>query len=306
MVILGCSLAWGSERSIRPEDAPDEDVSDNEWKPAPAWRLQYSNSTFARVNPLGLIDVFRLGVRRRLSGSDSLLLKDTSAFAGLSILATPAFARVGGTVEVQPLSVLRLFGGADAGGWFGTFDQVASFADTTSAYDDRTLSDLGASGQTAATTGSSVWGGVTLLAAAGPAVVRSTTQVIRYDLDLPSGRVGFYDQYWDRLAPDGGAQILQDNDLLVLAGPARAGLRHTFSDDLTGAPGDGGMAHHRLGPLLAWQLSDRTVGPSIAPTAFVIAQWWLRHPYRTGAEQPAALPLIALGFSLQGDLWTSD
>lgn len=300
MWFLFCSLAWGADRTVRPEDAPDA-----EWSPAPEWRLQYSNSTFARVNPLGFIDVFRLGVRRRLSASDHLLLKDTSAFAGLSVIATPAFARIGGTVEVQPLSVLRVFAGADAGGWFGTFDQVASFADPTARYDDRTLADLGAAGRTAATTGSSAWGGATLLAAAGPLVVRSTTQVIRYDLDLPGGDVAFYDQYWDRLAPDGGTQLLQDNDLLVLAGKARVGARHTFSDDLVAAPGDGGLAHHRVGPLLAWQFSDKTRGPSIAPTGFVLAQWWVRHPYRTGAEQPAGLPLIALGFSLQGDLWTS-
>ncbi len=300
MLVFAWTVGWAADRTIRPEDAPDA-----EWAPAPEWRLQYSNSTFARVNPLGFIDVFRLGVRRRLSASDSLLLKDTSAFAGLSVIATPAFARVGGTVEIQPLSVLRVFGGADVGGWFGTFDQVASFADPTAAYDDRTLADLGAAGRTAATTGSSAWGGFTLLAAAGPVVARSTTQVIRYDLALPGGDVAFYDQYWDRLAPDGGTQLLQDNDLLVLAGKGRVGVRHTFSNDLVGAPGDGGLAHHRVGPLLAWQFSDRTRGPSIAPTAFVIAQWWVQHPYRTGAEQPAALPLIALGFSLQGDLWTS-
>jgi hypothetical protein len=294
-------VGWGADRTIRPEDAPDA-----VWEPAPAWRLQYSNSTFARVNPLGFIDVFRLGVRRRLSASDSLLLKDTSAFAGLSVLATPAFTRVGGTVEVQPLSVLRVFAGADAGGWFGTFDQVASFSSQTARYDDQTLAELGAAGGTAPTTGTSVWGGFTLLGAAGPVVVRSTTQFIRYDLDLPGGDIAFYDQYWDRLAPDGGVQALQDNDLLVLAGKARMGARHTFSDGLDGAIGDGGLAHHRVGPMFAWQFHERNRGPMIAPTAFVIAQWWLQHPYRTGAEQPQGLPLIAAGFSLQGDLWSRD
>jgi hypothetical protein len=300
MVVVLAGLSWGADRTIRPEDAPDA-----VWAPAPAWRLQYSNSTFARVNPLGFIDVFRLGMRRRLSASDSLLLKDTSVFAGMSVIATPAFARVGGTVEVQPLSVLRVFAGADVGGWFGTFDQVASFPDSTAQYDDRTLSELGAAGGTAATTGSSVWTGFTLLGAAGPMVVRSTTQFIRYDLDLPGGDTAFYDQYWDRLAPDGAFQVLQDNDLLALTGKARIGVRHTFSDGLDGAIGDGGLSHHRVGPLLAWQFSDKTRGPMVAPTAFVIAQWWLQHPYRTGAEQPQGLPLIAAGFSFQGDLWST-
>ncbi|MFT4623471.1 MAG: hypothetical protein ACI8PZ_002127 [Myxococcota bacterium] len=38
---------------------------------------------------------------------------------------------------------------------------------------------------------------------------------------------------------------------------------------------------------------------------FAIAQWWAQHPYRTGDEQPAALPLIAFGVSFDGDLAVS-
>jgi hypothetical protein len=138
-------------------------------------------------------------------------------------------------------------------------------------------------------------------AAAGPIAVRTTPQVTRYDLALPDGDVAFYDQFWDRLAPDGGFMVLDDTDLLVLAGPVRAGVRHTFSDHLDGTGGDAGIAHHRVGPLVAWQLADRPPGaPTNDPTVFVLAQWWLQHPYRTGA-----FPLIAAGFAFTGDLWVS-
>lgn len=94
--------------------------------------------------------------------------------------------------------------------------------------------------------------------------------------------------------------------MIVLVNDCRLGLRHTFSDAIDGFDGDGGRAHHRLGPLFAWQFAQEPPGRRFnQPTLFVLAQWWLQHPYRTGEEQSAALPLIGLGFAFNGDLATS-
>lgn len=129
----------------------------------------------------------------------------------------------------------------------------------------------------------------------------------RYDLDLQDGDVVFYDQYWDRLAPDGGWMALNDADILALVNKTRIGLRHTFNDELGNDSGaDSALANHRLGPLFAYQFHDKKPGNRFnQPTAFVIAQWWLQHPYRAGQEQPQGLPLIAAGFAFNGDLKVS-
>ena len=301
MMVLVGGPALAQDRGARGDDASFGNP-DDQYVPPPKNRLYYTNATFARVNPLGLIDIFRVGWRRRLSTSDSVLLQDTYTFVGTTALVTPAYARLGAYAEAQLLSVFRVFAQAEGIGYFGTFDQVLSFSDQNARYSDQTIIELGDEGLASPRGGWVFLGGATLRAAAGPIAIRSTGQVQRYDIGLPDGDVVFYDQYWDRLAPNGGFMYLQDTDLLLLAKKARIGVRHTFTDNLDGSTGDGGLAHHRVGPLLAWQFKNDAPGAKVnQQTLFLLAQWWAQHPYRTGEEQPAGLPLIALGFAFNGD-----
>jgi hypothetical protein len=277
-------------------------ASDEPYEPAPRDRLHYTNATFLRVNPLGLVDLYKLGWRRRLFKQDSTLLRDTYSFMGPAVMATPAYTRLGLYAEAQILAILRLFGQIDGVGYYGNFDQILSFPSADVVHSDRTLALMGEQGQNQAGMGWVVTLGGTLRAAVGPVAVRTTPQLTRIDLALPTGAAFFYDQFWDRLAPDGGWMLMQDSDLLVLAGPARVGVRHTQTNGL----GEG-LATHRVGPLFAWQFFDKAAGEAFnQPTLFVISQWWLQHPYRTGAEQPQGLPLIAAGFAFNGDLRVGD
>lgn len=305
LVMAALGVASAQDRGARGDDAGFEGAEED-YQPPPKSRLYYSNASFARVNPLGLVNIYRLGLRKRLSTSDHVLLQDTYAFIGPTTLVTPAYARLGLQVEAQVLSVLRVFGQVEGIGYFGTFDQVLSFDDPTARYSDRTIIDLGDAGEHQPRAGWVFVAGFTARAAAGPIAIRSTGQVQRYSLGLPDGDVVFYDQYWDRLAPNNGLMWLQDSDVLGLFGKARIGVRHTFSDNFGDVAGDGGIAHHRVGPLLAWQFRDDAPGARANQhTLFLLAQWWLQHPYRAGQEQPQALPVIALGFAFNGDLWTS-
>ncbi|MBX2797391.1 MAG: hypothetical protein KTR31_06985 [Myxococcales bacterium] len=250
-----------------------------------------------------MIDIARVGWRARLSTKDSVLFQDTYAFIGPSTLITPSYARLGVYGEAQLLAIFRVFGEVDYVGYYGTFDQVLSFSDPLARYSDLTIADLGDQGLHSSRSGWVLTAGFTLRAALGPIAIRTTPQFSRYDLGLPDGDVAFYDQVWDRLAPDGAFMALVDSDMLLLAGKARIGVRHTFSDNLDGSEGDGGMAHHRVGPLLAWQFKDAPPGASANQwTLFLLSQWWLQHPYRTGNEQNQAMPLIALGLAFNGDL----
>jgi len=297
--MLLSAVVGATPRSAAAASEPESPASD---APAtPAHRLWYANASFARVNPLGLIEVLDLGWRYRLMDRDGVLFGDTYTLLGLTGRASPAFARGGVRAEVSPIAVWKAWASLERVGYFGTFDQVTGFPSADAVYDDDTLGDLGRGQPTGGWVASA---GTVLQAKAGPVALRSTFQGTRYDLDLPEGERFFYDQFWDRLAPDEQWMLLNDLDLMGVFEHARVGARWTWSDALI-AEDDAvaALAHHRVGPLLAWQLRDDPVGTRFnRPTVFALAQWWLQHPYRDGSVSSQAMPLVALGFAFQGDL----
>lgn len=281
------------------EETPDDAAAAID--PSPQHRLWYSNASFARVNPLGLIELFDLGWRYRLSDSDHILLRDSYAFVGVTSRVSPAFGRTGLKAEVSPLAIWKAWVALEAVGYFGTFDQATGFPTADAVYDDDTLSILGR-GQP--TRGSVFTAGTVLQAKAGPIAVRSTLQATRYDIQLDAGDMFFYDQFWDRLAPNGSFMLLNDLDVMAMFEHARVGARWTWTDALIPESNSvAALSHHRVGPLLAWQFSEHPAGTRFnKPTLFALAQWWLQHPYRDGTVSPQSLPLIAVGFAFQGDL----
>ncbi|MEN0065197.1 MAG: hypothetical protein AAGA48_23840 [Myxococcota bacterium] len=303
--ILGMGVVVAQERGARSEDATFSGPATG-YKAPPRDRLHYTNATYGRINALGITNVFRVGWRRRLSSKDRPLLHNTYVYVAPTLTVTPGFVRSGLFVEAQALSVLRGFVEVTGVRYFGLFNQVMSFSDPTVRYSDQRLAELRLAGFNQPRSGWGVIAGFSVRGPVGPFLVRSTTSFQRYDLALSDGEVVFYDQLWDRLAPDQGFMVLLDTELVVRLGTARLGIRHSFSDDLVNAPGDGGQAHHRLGPVVAWTLADRGPGSRFdRPTLFVVSQWWLSHPYRAGQEQPQGLPLIAVGFAFDGDLISS-
>jgi hypothetical protein len=248
-----------------------------------------------RANPGGLGETLRAGVRRRLTSSDAPLLREASAYLGTTLMATPTFARAGVQAELQPLSVLKLTAGADACRWFGTLEHVLSFPSMNVDASPERLAALDAGGASRATSGASAWGAVTLQAAAGPWMARSTTTATFYDLALPPGDSAFFDGWSDRLLADGGGFLGQDDDVLVDLGPARVGARYSWTADLSGAEGAATESQQRVGPIVVVPLSGVRYGAAPAHAAFVLAQAHLRHPYRSGV-------LVAAGVTLAKDV----
>jgi len=302
VLVLAVLSAFAQDRGARPEDSSfvnEEEV----YEPPPKDRLFYTNATYVRVNPLGLVNLHRVGWRRRLSTSDSLLKKDTYVFVGPGVTLTPAWARGGLYGEAQLLAIFRVFAQIDGAGYFGTFDQLLAF-DGSDRFSDDAIEARGdearAAGGWLATTGA------TVRAKVGPIAVRNTTSFMYMDLDVRGG-THFYDQLSDRLVQDKSWVVLNDADVLYVNGKLRTGVRHTVTDGLAGGTEEGDIAQHRVGPLFAWQFDDKKPRASFnQPTLFVLAQWWVQHPYRTGNEQPQALPLVAVGFAFNGDHWTSN
>jgi hypothetical protein len=295
MLLLGV-LAWGAAPTG--EGVPAAPVEDAAASPSRD-RFWYANQVFARVNPLGLQDMLRFGYRREFS-RPGRLFQDTYLLAGVATNLSPAFVRVGPHVEVQPLALLRLEGAYQAVRWFGGFDQLTPFSSTDVDFSDNTLDGL----PEQAGSGHLVMLGGRLQGAVGPVIVRNIVEFNWYDVGFAAGQVAFYEQFWDRLAPDQTWMVRNDTDVIVQANPRmKIGVRYTYSDTFLGDGSSGDLAHHRVGPMFAYELFDRPQGARFdKPTVFVLVQWWLAHPYRAGQQQPQALPLIAAGLQFEGDL----
>ena len=139
---LAAPAVAAPERGMDPTPPMTDDAGD-----IPKHRLWYSNATFARVNPLGLVESLTLGWRYRLMDSDSVLFEDTYSLLGVTVNTTPAYTRGGVRAEIAPIAVWKAWATLEGIGYFGTFDQITSFPDADAVYDDDTLEALG-QGQT--------------------------------------------------------------------------------------------------------------------------------------------------------------
>ncbi|WP_375768020.1 hypothetical protein NR798_41095 [Archangium gephyra] len=284
-------------------------------EPPPQHRLVYRNLLVARLNPLGLLDEARLSYRYRLYRSESPALRDNFVSIGLAPGVSPAFGRLGVVAEVQPLSILQLWGMYEFVANFGTFRQLQSFPSARSDFSDTELYardelPAGDARRPYANTGTQLTLGATLQFKVGPVVARSLFRLVRPDMSLREGDRVFYDIYYDVLAPNRGWYFVNDADLLYQTGRGlTVGLRwassHAFYGPEHFAPGEPQEnlnTTHRLGPVVAYTFAEREGARFNSPTVLLMVNWWLTHRYRTGADSSAFFPYLALGFSFSGDL----
>jgi hypothetical protein len=299
--------------------APDASAQAYRDGPPPQHRIVYRDLTLFRWNPLGLITDARVGYRYRLYESQKLALRDNFISIGLAPSLSGAFARIGPTVEIQPASFLQLWGLYEVIGYFGAFNFLQSYptADATKAnYSDSELSRRGdlAKGDPAknySTTGTQLILGGNLQFKFGPVVVRDLVRFGRPDMKLRPGDRAFYDIFYDLLVGDGGWWASNDADLLFqgldnrltvgfrwTTGRAFYGNEHfAAGDDPANAPG----AIHRVGPIAAWTFK-KPDGATLEPTVLLVANWWLKSPYRTGQDVSQGVPYIVLALNITGDL----
>lgn len=301
LLVLVWSSAWSSVASAQGADAP-----------LPQERLVHRSLLVARYNPLGLIYEGRIGYRRLLYPSGSAALRDNFVGVGLAPSLSPAFGRVGAVVEVQPASVLNLWGMYEVIGYFGSFDHLQSFPTSDANHADSFLAgdrvplDVPEPAPYS-TTGTQLTLGATLQAKVGPVAARSQARFIRPDVDLKDGDRYYYDVLHDVLAEDGGWFLTQDLDVLYqtdfgLNAGVRWNVTHAFYGEGAGAANPN-TPTHRVGPLLAYTFWSKGGNARFdTPTVIFIANWWLQHRYRTGEDASRALPYLALGFAFTGDL----
>ncbi|MEW5738396.1 MAG: hypothetical protein AB1938_05690 [Myxococcota bacterium] len=270
----------------------------------PQHRIVHKNTFALRYNPLGLLYSGNFTYRYRLYETPSVPLRDNFVGGGVNIIASPAFIRVGPMIEVNPLTVLGLFATVQFVQYFGTFNLYQGFPSANSNFSDTALK------QTPGTTanGWEVTIGANLQFKVGPIVVRSQARLLRPDMGT-SDRI-FYDQFYDLGVPNRGWFFTNDLDVVWqgLANKLIAGLRYTASAPFYDpnkhvAPGERvpDNSTHRVGPFIGYTFKVEDGAKFNNPTVFLLIQWFLKHPYRTGVDTSRALPLMGLGFQFTGD-----
>lgn len=250
----------------------------------------------ARVNPWGLRAYANGGARVTLYSSQSALTQNNYLSIGGLAVISPAFARLGARVVLQPLSVLRLTGVYEGGHFFGSFGDLQSYTDPDGDFSDTARKEQSHSSDPAVSSYAAGGHHVRLGALAqikrGAIAARSHTEMHLRDYSLRSGDRYVYDSDFDTLVEDGGWLLTNDADLLLLPHDRWAlGLRHHLSRPLY----EGGEknAVHRLGPLVSYAFWPEREYSSLR--LLVLINWHLRHRFRTGQDVSAVVPWAALG-----------
>ncbi len=290
----------------------------------PKRRLFLEDTTVARINPLGLITFGQFTYQLRLYESDSEAFDRNFIGFGVGFAASPAFGRGGPMVEIQPLSILRMWAMVEGIGYFGSFGFFQSFPSARSCWSDSCIeaqesasedSDL----QNYATGGWQLSTGATAQIKLGPIAARSILRAGRPSFNMRDGDTTYYEPLFDLLVGNDSWYVNNDVDLLwVFDFGLAAGVRWTWARafytqaQLDAAPNETiddfipneDAATNRFGPFAAYRFrtSPRGTGAFNNPTLIAILNWWLQHPYRTGQDVTQGLPYIIIGFKFDGDV----
>jgi hypothetical protein len=275
----------------------------------PLHRIVHKNTFALRYNPLGLLYDGRFSYRLRLYETDSKALRDNFIGVGIAPTASPAFVRIGPYVEFNPLTVLGFWATLQFAQYFGTFDLLQGFSGAQADFSDSALKANTANRQ--ATNGWDLLIGANFNVKVRSIVIRSQARMIHGNYRLREGERVYYDQFYDAALPNGGWTFTNDLDVVWqgLENKLIAGARYTATiplydparhfDPALEQRADNGM--HRLGPFVGYTFKSEDGAKFNNPTVFLLVQWWLRHRFRTGADTPAALPLMGVGFQITGD-----
>ncbi len=251
---------------------------------------------------------------RRLFARTGKLFADNFIGLGLTPTFAPTLTRLGATLQIMPLAILSLRAGYYLIGYYGSHRFKAHpFSSPNADFGPEVIAARGEAKQ-----GLNTYGGQAELAALfqlkfGPIALRDEVTFFHYNIKLPAGNDVYYDLRPDMLVPGRGWLVSNESDLLYINPKVRltVGVRatyvHAFYTSALYEPGEslGRNANDsaRLGPVIAYTFRDRPERRFMRPTLFLVAQWWVKHRFRTGQDVSQGLPMVVLGFSFTGDLW---
>ena len=279
---------------------------------APSKRVVLNSLTIVRWNPLGLEEQIRFGYQRRLYDSEQAVSRDNFVFLGLTPKINPAYIKAGPALELQPLSVMNLRFTAEYISFFSTFGMLQSMPGPAADYSDTTLAREKDAKQNYATGGAHLMTELLLQAKVGKVAVRNRFALEYWKMNLRAGDRVWYDATLDTLVPGDGWVAADDADVLYQPGNGlTVGVRYSFVEPLYASadfrPEElpaGGNGHHRVGPLVAYTFFEDAYSRFSNPSILLIANWYLVHRWRTGADVSRAVPYLILGFAFQSDFLT--
>lgn len=248
---------------------------------------------------MGLLTNAAIGYKRKLFNRDGILFEDSHFALQGTLAASPTFSFVGARVVFQPLAILRLWAGYEVGGHFGVINSLRAF--------DRSELKLPAKAQferieqtpKRSTMQHRMTLSGRLQAKYKRFAARYEASGQRYQLFDPQGKVAWFNATLDIVVPTRGWSLNQDADLLFELKPGlflatRYSQTTAYHDDLARP-----IAIRRLGPAIVWRRPARHARVD-ANTWFAMVQWHLTHPFRNGEVKSAAIPMVLLGWAIQG------
>jgi len=267
----------------------------------PKQSLNYRNLTALRLNPLGLVNASALNYQYRLYESDHPLYQTNYAGVTLQPLLSPAYVRLGGGIELQPLSVLRVSAMYEQIKFFGNFNFLQSFPDASGDWSDTAQEENGDDGYAA--TGSQWTFGALLQAKVGSIAMRSNLRFMKFQMTLFDSHQTWYDPMLDALLPADGWGFTNDLDVIYVTNVGWIiGLRDTITTAWHEGD-DPNPISHRVGPLLSYQILTDPGKKVDSISAFFVVNWYLSHRYRTGEDVGQGIPYLAAGLTITGQLF---
>ena len=285
----------------------------------PQRSLRFDGLTAFQLGPTGLGQFFGFCYRQRLYDSSSLLLKDSFVELAVTTGISPANVQPGLRLIVQPLALLQLSADYSTNIWFGNFGFLQSFASPQAEVSTTALAAGEAAGHSYAASGQELKLAIVLQGLYQQVALRNKTSFLYTSMQLKDGDHYYYNFASDLLLHNDSWIMFNDTDLVYLTDYGlAAGMRVTLMQRFAPAavatrnpqPAQDILQKQgpmlRLGPLLAWRISDQLHPLFRAPTLIVIANWWLRHPWRSQSLQQQLFPYLAIAFSFEGELWHSN
>lgn len=261
-------------------------------------QMMWSAQVGGRVAPLGLLGRAALGYRRRLFDRNTLLLKNSHLAASAIVDVTPTYSFIGGQFRFEPLAFIGVWAEYQIGRQFGLLNTVRTFESSLSTLSDREQID-----RIKNTPSQGVWShrmtlGGRLQAKYKWIAARYGVQARKHRINVPETEVAWFNANLDIITPTRGWTLQHNTDLLFelrtgffLA--ARYSQITAYHQDRTSP-----IVIHRLGPAAVWRRPPGRRADST--TWFALVQWNLRHPTRNGNAQSVAMPMITLGWGIQG------
>jgi hypothetical protein len=254
--------------------------------PTREWR----NTFGVMVNVVGLEDILDVTWTWKLSDSKNPLLSDAHVTLGATNTFSPAYDRVGGWVEVSPLSILDLRAGVEPTFYFGLFNSLQDFAGYDSPFDEDFRDENNDS-----------YAGLALRTYVAPTLKLKVGRVAAvYGIEVEWWRAGgdgpfFYEPARDTLLESDGDRVVRTSGALLFELRRGAGRQTLLgpTHQLMRVEGARRNQVQRAGLLLLHDLGPRRFGLS-RPQLIVQVARYIDDPFKE--DELWALAAIRFGF----------